>query len=100
MKYHVIFRNDSIPDMLRDYAQERVQHVEKYGEKFEKSEIILDVQHGETLCEIILHPHRGSSLIAHNKAQDGRSAIDGAVVKLERQFLKNKEKKSAARRKG
>ena len=86
--------------MLRDYAQERVQHVEKYGEKFEKSEIILDVQHGETLCEIVLHPHRGSSLIAHNKAQDGRSAIDGAVVKLERQFLKNKEKKSAARRKG
>ncbi|MBO45549.1 MAG: ribosomal subunit interface protein [Planctomycetes bacterium] len=94
MHIEVTSRCDSIPTALREYAQDRLAGVERLGEEFEKSEIIFQKEHDELICEVILHRHRGEPFVATGKAREGRSAVDGAASKLEKQFIRFKEKHS------
>ena len=100
MQYQVVSRNPKLPEALREYAKSRISGIENYGQKFEEIEIILDLEHGQTLCEIILHPSRGDSFVARDRAHDSRTAVDSAAGKLERQVLKFKDKKTSSRRQG
>ena len=100
MQYQVVSRNPKLPEALREYAKSRVSGIENYGQEFEEIEIILDLEHGQTLCEIILHPFRGDSFVARDRAHNSRTAVDSAAGKLERQVLKFKDKKSSSRRQG
>ena len=94
MNIEITARTNQIPQALRRYAEERLATVERFGEEFEKSEIILSSEHDETVCEVILHRHRGEPFVALERSRQGRAAVDGAATKLERQFLRFKEKHS------
>lgn len=100
MKFHVTSKNDAVPAALREYAERKVAGLEHFGQEFEKSEVVLDIERHETICEIVLHPRRGSAFVATERAADGRSAVDGAAAKIERQVLKDKERQEAKRRHG
>ena len=75
MKLNVTLKNDAVPQALRDYAERKVTDLEHFGQDFEKSEVILDVERHETICEIVLYPRRGQSFVATERATDGRSAV-------------------------
>ncbi|MDP6850808.1 MAG: ribosome-associated translation inhibitor RaiA [Planctomycetota bacterium] len=94
MNIEVTSRCDTIPSALREYAQERLAGIERLGEEFEKSEIIFQKEHDEFICEVILHRHRGEPFIATSQDREGRSAVDDAANKLEKQFIRFKEKHS------
>jgi ribosome hibernation promoting factor len=98
MKFHVTSKNDAVPPALREYAERRVAEIEHFGQEFEKTEIVLDIERHETVCEIVLHPRRGEVFVATDRASEGRAAVDGAATKLERQYLKLKQKNSDAKR--
>ncbi|MCH2101809.1 MAG: HPF/RaiA family ribosome-associated protein, partial [Planctomycetes bacterium] len=85
---------------LRGYAERKVADIEHFGQDFEKSEVVLDIERHETICEIVLHPRRGPAYVATERAPDGRSAVDGAAAKIERQVLKDKQRSEAKRRQG
>jgi putative sigma-54 modulation protein len=95
MKNEIIFRHDDLPKALREYAAEQLEKLERFGEEFERGEFVFVQEAGEVACEAILHRHKGEPFVAHNRAPDGRTAVDSVVDKLVRQILKFKEKHSA-----
>jgi len=99
MNVEITSRHAEISDALRSYATERVSGIERLGEEFEKALVVFETGHGLTECEIILHPRRGDLIVAKNAAADARAAVDSTVAKIERQFLRAKQKR-ADRRKG
>jgi len=98
MKIHTIVKDTSISAALREYAERKVLAIEHLGEEFEKSEIVLQVERHETICEVVLHPRRGTAFVATERAEDGRAAVDGASAKIERQVVKLKKKLSDQKR--
>lgn len=99
MNVEVTSRHVVISDALRTYAAERITELERLGETFQKALIVFEQIHGRTECEIIVHPRRGDALVAKNVADDARAAVDSTVAKIEKQFLRAKEKRDD-RRKG
>jgi len=95
MKIEITSRSDRLSPALRDYAGERLGALERLGEAFRLGEVILDRENDETVCEMILHRHRGEPFVARAVAKESRAAVDEAVEKLERQYLRFKEIHSA-----
>lgn len=98
MLIEVVFRSDELSPALREYAATRIEGIERYGEEFEKGEVVFDVTHAVVHCEAILRRRRGEPFVAKDSATDARAALDGAIDKLQKQFLKFKEKHSAKAR--
>ncbi len=94
MNIEITSRCDSIPQALKSYAESKLARVERFGEEFEKSEIILSQEHDEMQCEIILHRHRGEPFVANSSSREGRTAVDETASKIEKQLLRFKEKHS------
>jgi ribosomal subunit interface protein len=95
MRIEITCRHDSFPPPLLEYAEKQLNHIERLGEEFEKGEVVFDHEGGDTTCDVIIHRKRGEPFVASDKATDGRAAVDSVVGKLERQYLKSKEKQSA-----
>ncbi len=98
MNIEITNRSEEIPDALRAYALERLSGVERLGEEFVKGEIILSLEKEELLCDVILHRHRGEPFLATGQSREGRTAVDDAAAKLEKQFVRFKEKHSTKAR--
>lgn len=98
MNIEVVFRHEDLPPALREYAATQMTGIERYGEEFEGGEVVLDKVHATFECEAILRRHRGEPIVAKESATDARAALDGAVAKLQKQFLKFKDKHSAKAR--
>ena len=94
MKIETTCRHESFPSALLDYAEKQLNHIERFGEEFEKGEVVFDHEGKDVRCDVIVHRKRGEPLVAHDLAPDGRSALDSVVHKIERQFLKSKEKQT------
>lgn len=98
MKIEVVFRHDGLSPALREYAQAQLEAIERYGEEFEGGEVVFDQAGAEVHCEAILRRRRGEAFVASDSATDARAAFDGAVAKLQKQFLKFKDKHSVKAR--
>ena len=98
MKIQVTSKHESVSPALREYAERRISELEHFGTEFEKSEIVIDIERHETICEIVLYPRCGESFVASVRSDQGKVAVDLATAKVERQFLKLKDKNSDAKR--
>ncbi|MBC8330018.1 MAG: ribosome-associated translation inhibitor RaiA [Planctomycetes bacterium] len=98
MKIEVTFKSDSLSPALREYAETRLANVERLGEEFRMSEIVFRAEREEFICEVILHRHRGEPFIAQERAREGRAAVDGVAAKLEKQFIRFKQKRTQKNR--
>jgi len=98
MKIEITFRSDSLSPALRAYAEEQMASIERYGEEFEGGELVFDQTNATVHCEAILRRRRGEAFIAKDSADDAKVALDGVMGKLEKQYLKFKEKHSVKAR--
>ncbi|MDA0666646.1 MAG: ribosome-associated translation inhibitor RaiA [Planctomycetota bacterium] len=98
MNIEITFRHIELPKALREYAAKQLERLERFGEEFVKGEFVFIQEAGEVACEAILHRHQGEPFVAHDRAPEGRTAVDNVVDKLNRQILKFKEKHSAQAR--
>jgi ribosomal subunit interface protein len=98
MKFQVTSKHEDVSTALREYAERRVAEIEHFGTEFEKTEIVIDIERHETICEIVLYPRRGEPFVATDRATQGRAAVDQAATKIEKQYLKLKQKKTDKRR--
>lgn len=94
MKIEVTSKTGILSPALREYAETRLANVERLGEEFHKSEVVFTSEREELVCEVILHRHRGEPFVAVERAREGRAAVDGVAAKLEKQFLRFKEKRT------
>lgn len=99
MNVEITSRHAALSDALRAYATERIVHLGRFGAEILKALVVFEPSHGQMECEIILHPRHGEPLVAKNAAPDARAAVDSTVAKIERQLLRDKDRRDD-RRKG
>lgn len=77
---------------LKDYAENEAKKLEKIFDGIISCEIILDYQKDIQIAELNVLVH-GQKLVVIEKTDDIYKSIDTAVIKMERQITKYKEKK-------
>lgn len=97
MRITITARHTDIDDDLRAHTTELVEKVAKLVRRPHHAQVILTEQHGEAGVEISLHAPRGRVHVAKSQAADHRSALDGAIARLKRQLLDEKETPRARR---
>ena len=91
MMISVTFRNTEGESWQKGYVEERLQKLKKYVEKAGEARVVLSVEKFRNVAEINLAAD-GLNINAKEEEKDMRLAIDNAMVKIERQLKKHKEK--------
>ena len=93
MKYTYACKKVPLNDSIKDYAEKRVEKLEKYFHREDASAFVTFTVEKDKLCTVEITIRDGSTLLrAQTTEPDGdmRGAIDAAVSYIERQILKNK----------
>ena len=93
MKYTYACKKVPLNDSIKDYAEKRVEKLEKYFHREDASAFVTFTVEKDKLCTVEITIRGGATLLrAQTEAPDGdmRGAIDAAVGYIERQILKNK----------
>ena len=82
-----------VTERLKSYLDTRLAKVKRHSSHITitKINVILSLDNGEHRADVIAQAS-GQRLVAHEHAQDLRTAIDGVVDKLDRQVIRHKEK--------
>ena len=91
MMISVTFKNAEGESWQKGYVEERLLKLKKYEEKAVEARVILSVEKFRNVAEINLATD-GLNINAKEEEKDMRLAIDNAIVKIERQLKKHKEK--------
>ncbi len=92
MKTNVTSRHFRASDTLKRHAEEEVTRLDKYFDSIMECDVILsfDVHQNKT-AELAIHVP-GERLVAEETSEDFHKAIDAAVLKLEKQVQRFKDK--------
>ncbi len=93
MKYTYACKKVPLNVSIKDYAEKRVEKLEKYFHRDDASAFVTFTVEKDKLCTVEITIRDGSTLLrAQTTEPDGdmRGAIDAAVSYIERQILKNK----------
>ena len=93
MKYTYACKKVPLNDSIKDYAEKRVEKLEKYFHRDDASAFVTFTVEKDKLCTVEITIRSGGTLFRAQKQEtdgDMRSAIDAAVDYIERQILKNK----------
>ena len=97
MKYTYACKKVPLNDSIKDYAEKRVEKLEKYFHRDDASAFVTFTVEKDKLCTVEITIRDGSTLLrAQTTEPDGdmRGAIDAAVSYIERQILKNKTRRN------
>lgn len=100
MKINIRGEKSEITKAMKGYAEEKVQKLEKYLEKFDEvtCSILFKVRGPKQKIEITI-PLSNCTLRVEEEGQDFYAAIDTSIDKLERQIIKNKTRLNNKRNK-
>jgi len=87
MQVLVTFRHVAPSGALRDYAEEKLQRIQKYVRKANEAHVILTVDKRRHIAEVTLNAAR-HTFTATEETSDLYAAIDLSIDKLERQVKK------------
>ncbi len=91
MQMNITFRHLDPIDSLKNYAQEKVERVNKYLEKASDAHVVLSLDRHLHQADITIHS--GTYLLrGKEKSEDMYASIDLAMDKIERQLKRYKEK--------
>jgi len=91
MDIQITVRHTKASDSLKDKITEKLQKMEKFNEKITAAHVILDAEHTEKSCELLLNA-QNQRLSAKGKGDNVGKAVDDAITKIERQIKKITEK--------
>ena len=91
MQMNITFRHLDPIDSLKNYAQEKVERVNKYLEKAGDAHVVLSLDRHLHQADITIHS--GTYLLrGKERSEDMYASIDLAMDKIERQLKRYKEK--------
>ena len=93
MKYIYTCKKVPLNDSIKEYAEKRLEKLEKYFHREDASAFVTFTVEKDKLCTVEITIRDGGTLLrAQTTEPDGdmRGAIDAAVSYIERQILKNK----------
>jgi putative sigma-54 modulation protein len=91
MQMNITFRHLDPIDSLKNYAQEKVERVNKYLDKATDANVVLSIERHLHQADITIHSG-GFVLRGREKSEDMYASIDLAMDKIERQLKRYKEK--------
>ena len=92
MKYIYTCKKVPLNDSIKEYAEKRLEKLEKYFHREDASAFVTFTVEKDKLCTVEITIRDGGTLLrAQTTEPDGdmRGAIDAAVSYIERQILKN-----------
>ena len=88
----VTSRHEPVTDRMRDYAIEKATKLTRFHDRISRIQIIVDGVHDQPEVEMIVHVDSGSTMVAKERQEHFRAAVDLLVDKLERQIKRDKER--------
>lgn len=79
-------------DALRSYAEEKVARFPKFYDNIQSIEVILDIEAGQPLVEIVVQASRKLTFVAHHREPDMYACVDQCVDKIVQQLRRHKDK--------
>ncbi|MBL8696552.1 MAG: ribosome-associated translation inhibitor RaiA [Planctomycetes bacterium] len=95
MKLIVTLRDSSLGEKERQYALDRITHLQQYFERLTSAEVILSVEatrKHRMRAEFVVHANRGAILVAQAEDASMFAAIDRAHSEMKREVLRHKER--------
>ncbi len=94
MKVEVTARHMEVTDLVKDYAYEKVERLEKFFDNVRKMEVILDKEktNERYSAEMIASATKGQVLVCQSTDISATAALDMVADKMERQLTRFKEK--------
>lgn len=92
MNVTVSGRHMSVSDSLKRYCLEKAEKLERFFNRIQAIDVVLDGQAGMHTAEIIVHADGNQPFVASERQEDVYAAIDILIDKLERQLTRHKEK--------
>ena len=90
----VTARHQHVSDKTRTFAIERAEKLTRFNDRVDRIQVVFDEGHDAFSAEIIVHVGHGGTMVCKEDSDGYRSALDAALVKMERQLKKDKEKRS------
>jgi len=79
-------------DALKEYTHKKVEALSRYFDKIVSLDVVMDVERGRHLVEIVGHLVNRKTVKAEANTEDMYASIDEAVDKLQRQLVRYKER--------
>lgn len=95
VKLIVTLRDSSLGEKERQYALDRITHLQQYFERLTSAEVILSVEatrKHRMRAEFVVHANRGAILVAQAEDASMFAAIDHAHSEMKREVLRHKER--------
>lgn len=92
MNITVNARHMNSTESLRDYAKEKVAKFPKFYDKIQSIEVILDIEAGQALAEIVVQASRKLTFVAHHREPDMYACVDQCCDKIVQQLRRHKDR--------
>ncbi len=92
MKITVAMRRTEVSEALRQYALDKIEHLNHYFPKGMISvDVVFDAERGRQIVEMVAHLIRKKIIKASGDADNMHAAVDAAVDKLKTQLVRHKD---------
>jgi putative sigma-54 modulation protein len=93
LRITITAKHVKVTDKMKDYVREKLQKLERYFNRINSIQVILDEDGLDKVCEINIHTDTQNHLsaVVHNR-EDMHAAVDLCIDKADRQVRKVKEK--------
>ena len=84
-------RQYDLAPALKDYAEEKVQHLKRYFDHIVTAHLVFSLEKYRHKVEITLHVN-GKDFVSEEESDDMYVSVDRSIDKLERQLKRHKDK--------
>lgn len=91
MKVNITSRHEQLTEGLRDHIEDKMKRVERYLGKIKEAHVVLNFERKLHVCEVTLSA-KNLKLSAKALSHDMYQSIDAALLRLEKQAHKQKDK--------
>ena len=84
-------RHYELAPALKDYAEKKVLHLDRYFEHIVNAQLVFSLEKYRHRVEITLHVN-GRDFVSTEETDDMYASVDKSIEKLERQLRKHKDK--------
>lgn len=85
-------RHMDVTPAIRQYTEDKAGKLERFYDRISSVEVILDIEAGQPLVEVIVTVPTNQTLVGTHRGEDLYGCIDNALHKVEQQLRKHKDK--------
>ena len=92
MRITITAKHVKVTDSMKDYAREKLERLERYFDRIDTIQVLLDRDGMDNVCEINIHTDTHNHLSAVVHKDSVHAAVDLCLDKIQSQLKKVKEK--------